>query len=67
MEPGAEVSMSMTKKQIIEEYNRLLDAFNEEATARKEAARRLSELEKKQNQQALDSGLDTTVPSILEG
>lgn len=67
MKSEAKVSIAMTKKEIIEEYNRLLDAFNEEATARKEADSRLGELEKKQDREALDVGLQATVGSILEG
>lgn len=67
MKPETKVSLAMTKKEIIEEYNRLLDAFNEEASARTEADSRLNELEKKQDREALDAGLQTTVGSILEG
>jgi len=67
MESPEKVSMSMTKKEIIEEYNRLLDGLKEEAAARKEADDRLTELEKRQSQAALDVGLETTVDSVLEG
>lgn len=67
MESPEKVSMSMTKKEIIEEYNRLLDELKEEASARKEADSRLTELEKKQAREALDTGLETTVDSVLEG
>ena len=67
MKPETKVSLGMTKKEIIEEYNRLLDAFNNEAAARKEADSRLTELEKKQDREALDAGLQATVDSILEG
>jgi len=67
MESPEKVSMSMTKKEIIEEYNYLLDELKEEAAARKEADSRLTELEKKQAREALDAGLETTVGSVLEG
>jgi methyl-accepting chemotaxis protein len=67
MESTKKVSMSMTKKEIIGEYNRLLDELNEEAAAKEEAASRLTELEKRQSQAALDAGLETTVDSVLEG
>jgi len=67
MKSETKVSLAMTKKEIIEEYKRLLEAFNEEAAARKEADNRLSELEKEQEHEALDAGLEMTVDSILEG
>ena len=67
MESPKKVSMGMTKKEIIEEYNCLLDELKEEATARKEEDSRLTELEKKQAREALDAGLETTVGSVLEG
>jgi DNA repair exonuclease SbcCD ATPase subunit len=67
MESPKSVSMSMTKKEIIEEYNRLLDELKEKAAAKKEAASRLTELEKRQSHAALDAGLETTVDSVLEG
>ena len=61
------VSQTMKKKEIIEEYNRLLDEFTREAAARKEAESRLSELEKRKDAEALDAGLQMTVDSALEG
>lgn len=67
MASGVKVTSGMTKKEIIEEYNRLLDEFQREAAARKDAEKRLSELEKKKDQEALDAGLTTTVDSVLEG
>ncbi len=63
----AKVSQTMKKKEIIEEYDRLLDEFKREAAARKEAESRLSELEKRKDEEALDAGLETTVVSALEG
>ena len=63
----AKVSQAMKKKEIIEEYNRLLDEFKREAAARKEAESRLSELEKSKDAEALDAGLKATVDSALEG
>lgn len=46
------VSQAMTKKEIIEEYNRLLDALKEEMAAREEAERKLTELQKRKDRQA---------------
>lgn len=67
MAAEAKVSQTMKKKEIIEEYDRLLDEFKRETAARKEAESRLSELEKRKNGEALDAGLQTTVDSALEG
>lgn len=61
------VSPNMTKKEIIEKYNLLLAEFEKEAAARKESADRLTALEKKKDREALDTGLQTTVDSALEG
>lgn len=67
VESPKKVSTSMTKKEIIKEYNNLLDELNEEAAVRKEADSRLTELEKQQAQEAIDAGLETTVDSVIEG
>ena len=67
MAAEAKVSQTMKKKEIIEEYNLLLDEFKQEAAARKEIAGRLSELEKRKDGEALDAGLQATVDSALEG
>lgn len=67
MESPKKVSTNMTKKEIIKEYNNLLDELNEEAAVRKEADSRLTELEKQQAREAIDAGLQTTVDSVIEG
>ncbi|MEA3239232.1 MAG: hypothetical protein U9Q94_05575 [Candidatus Bipolaricaulota bacterium] len=67
MAAEAKVSQTMKKKEIIEEYNRLLDEFKQEVAARKEAESRLSELDKRKDAEALDAGLQATVDSALEG
>ena len=67
MAAEAKVSQAMKKKEIIEEYNRLLDEFKQEVAARKEAEARLSELDKRKDAEALDAGLQATVDSALEG
>jgi hypothetical protein len=67
MESPKKVSMNMTKKEIIAEYNRVLDGLREQAAAKQEAASRLNESEKRQSQAALDAGLETTVDSVLDG
>jgi len=63
----ARIKDTMTKKDLIEEYHRLLDLFNQEVAATKEAQDRVSELERKTDQEALDAGLATTVDSVFEG
>lgn len=58
---------TMTKKELIEEYNRLLDLFNQEVAARREDQSRAGQIERKQDRDALDAGLSATVDSVLEG
>ena len=61
------VSQAMTKKEIIEEYNRLLDALKEEMAAREEAERKLTELQKRKDRQAQDLAREITASSVHEG
>ncbi|MCI2424826.1 hypothetical protein LM599_02200 [Candidatus Acetothermia bacterium] len=63
----SKVSPTMTKKEIIEKYNLLLTEFEQQAAARKESADRLTAQEKKKASEALDTGLQITVDSALEG
>ncbi len=58
---------SLKKQEIIEEYERLLEAFREQAAAREDAERRTGELERRRDAEALDEGLSTTVESVLDG
>ncbi len=58
---------SLKKQEIIEEYERLLEAFREQAAAREEAERRAGQLDRQRDAQALDEGLSTTVESVLDG
>ncbi len=61
------VRETMTKKELIEEYNRLLDLFNREVTAKEEAQSRAGESERDKDREALEVGLAATVDSVLEG
>lgn len=62
-----QVKETMTKKDLIEEYNRLLDLFNREVAAREETRSRAGESERGKDREALEVGLSATVDSVLEG
>jgi len=62
-----EVRETMTKKALIEEYNRLLDQFNQVVAAKEETRSRVREADRTEDQEALEAGLTTTVDSVLEG
>ena len=61
------VSQAMTKKEISQEYNRLLDALKEEMAAREEAERKLTELQKRKDRQAQDLAREITASSVHKG
>jgi hypothetical protein len=67
MKNKGEVSQAMTKKEIIEEYNNLLDALKEEMASREEAERKLTELQKRKDHQAQDLARETTTSSVHDG
>lgn len=60
------VSQAMTKKEIIEEYNNLLDALKGEMAAQ-EAERKLTELQKRKDHQAQDLAREITTSSVHDG
>jgi hypothetical protein len=62
-----QVRETMTKKELIEEYNRLLDQFNRELAAKDEAQSRVREADRTKDREALETGLAATVDSVLEG
>jgi len=62
-----QVRGTMTKKELIEEYDRLLDLFNQEVAAKEEALSRSGEVERTRDREALEAGLAATVDSVLEG
>ncbi len=62
-----QVRETMTKKELIEEYNRLLDQFQREVAAREEAQARRPEAERTRDAEAVQAGLTATVQSVLEG
>ncbi|MCD5408331.1 hypothetical protein LR090_03745 [Candidatus Bipolaricaulota bacterium] len=61
------IPSTMTKKEIIEEYNRLLEALKEEMAAREEAERRLTELQKRKDRQAQELAREITTSSVHDG
>lgn len=62
-----QVKETMTKKELIEEYNRLLDQFNREVAAKEETQSRVREADRTKDQEALETGITATVDSVLEG
>jgi chromosome segregation ATPase len=60
------VNQTMSKKELIDEYNRLLDAYKEKVAEVKEAARRRTETEKQSQTAALHVAREASVQSVVD-
>lgn len=66
MKESAKISYAMTKKEIIEEYNRLLAEYKKQAQDAREAQKLRAETEKHQDVTALAAAKDASVGAVIE-